>query len=123
MRIVLRMLVLSSLLVVTEAQQPFKVGIALDAPPRLSGDCGKATQVHFSGRINATAPGEVVYQWVRSDNASAPQQRLNFTKPGPLPITYTWSIKGSATGWVAFKIISPNPIESRKVDFRINCRY
>jgi len=106
------------------AQPPFRVGgLALDAPPKLSGDCGKSTRVHYSGRINATGPGDVTYEWIRSDNAKAPAKTLHFSHSGPLPITYDWSVKGSATGWVAFRILSPNPIQSNKVPFRINCRY
>lgn len=118
-----RFLFAMTLLASASAQRPFKVGIALDSPARLSGNCATATRVHFTGRINATAPGDVVYQWVRSDNASTPEQHLRFTRPGPLPISYDWQLRGSANGWVAFRIISPNPIESRKVTFRINCRY
>jgi hypothetical protein len=97
--------------------------LALDSPPKLSGDCGKLTRVHYSGRINATGPGDVTYEWIRSDNAKAPVQTLHFSHSGPLPVTYDWSMKGSATGWVAFRILSPNPIQSNKVPFRINCRY
>lgn len=108
------------LFVAASAQQPFKVGIALDSPPQLIGNCNP-TRVHFSGRINATAPGVATFQWIRSDNSSSPVRTLRFDRPGPLPITYDWVLRGSHTGWVAFKVLSPNTIESRRVNFRVDC--
>ena len=101
-------------------QPPFKVGIALDAPPSIEGNCHQ-TRVHFSGRINATGPGEVQYQWVRSDNGNAPVKTLHFSHRGPLPISYDWNLSRSFSGWVAFKIIYPNPAETRHVQFSASC--
>lgn len=84
------------------------------------GNC-HPTHVHFKGRINATGPGEVQYQWVRSDNGNAPVRTLRFTHPGPLPISYDWNFSRGFSGWVAFRIIYPNPIESRHVPFSVSC--
>lgn len=102
------------------SQRPFKVGIAVDEPS-MSGNC-HPTRVHFNARINATAPGEVEYQWVRSDNANVPVRTLRFTRPGPLPVSFDWSLGRSLDGWVALKILSPNPIQSRRVAFAVTCR-
>ena len=108
------------LLAAAEGQQPFKVGIALDAPPQLIGNCNP-TRVHFTGRVNATAPGVATYQWIRSDNSTSPVQTIRFAKPGPLTITYDWILRKSFSGWVAFRVLSPNPIESKKVSFQLGC--
>ena len=117
-----RALPIAALLLVGANGQPaFKVGIAIDSPPTLSGNC-HPTRVHFSGRINATAPGEATYQWVRSDNAQTPVLTLRFSKPGPLPVSYDWSLSKSATGWVAFRVLSPNQAETKKVGFRLKLR-
>jgi hypothetical protein len=119
-----RLIALTALTAGTQAQPPFRVGgLALDSPARLSGDCGKSTRVHFSGRINATGAGDVTYQWVRSDNANTPVKTLHFSHSGPLPVSDDWNIKGFATGWEAIRVLSPNQVESNKVSFRINCRY
>jgi hypothetical protein len=122
MRLLFPIAVLVTSIIPVTAQQ-FRVGgLALDTPPKLSGNCATSTRVHFSGRINATGPGEVAYQWIRSDHATAPVLLLMFLKSGPLPVTYDWNVKGSAKGWAAFKILSPNSIQSNKAEFQINCR-
>jgi len=100
-------------------QPPFKVGIAVDQPS-ISGNC-HPTRVHFTGRINATAPGEVQFQWVRSDHGNVPVRTLRFTRPGPLPVSFDWNLSKSTNGWVALKIIYPNRIESRHAEFTVSC--
>jgi hypothetical protein len=101
-------------------QAPPRVGgLALD-PPQMFGHCNP-TRVHFTGRINATGPLVVTYTWVRSDHAQSPVRTLQFRGRGPLPISNDWSLKGSASGWMAFKILSPQQLESNKVDFRVDC--
>jgi len=116
-----RLLTIAGLLMmVANGQPPFKVGFALDPQPQITGNC-HPTRVHFSGRINATAPGEATYQWVRSDNAQTPVHTLRFDKPGPLPITFDWNLSGNFSGWAAFRVLSPNQGESKKVQFQVNC--
>lgn len=124
MRTAYRLIALAALVAGAQAQPPFRVGgVALDSPPRLFGDCGTSTRVYFSGRINATGAGDVTYYWVRSDRATTPQQMLHLSHSGPLPVSFDWNIKGSATVWVGFRVLSPNQVQSDKVSFRINCRY
>ncbi|HEV2687317.1 MAG TPA: hypothetical protein VGV35_02150 [Bryobacteraceae bacterium] len=121
MKTICRFLLPVTLFVAAAAAQPRVGGLALDDPPQRFGNCNP-TRLHFNGRINATGPMDVTYQWIRSDNASAPIKVLHFVRSGPLTINYDWTIRGSAKGWVAFKIISPQQIESRHVAFTINCR-
>ncbi len=117
-----KIIVLTAILMAATSAQPrFRVGgLALDSPPQLIGHCNP-TRVHFNGRINATGPGEVTYEWIRSDHSSAPVRTIRFDRPGPRTITYDWSIRGRASGWVAFRILSPNRVESNKVPFRVDC--
>lgn len=123
MRTMFSCLFLGALLVFGAAAQPPRVGgLALDAPPFISGSCQAGTRVHFTGRINATGPLVVTYEWLRSDHASSPVRTLRFTRRGPLTITNNWVVRGPASGWMAFRILSPTQIESRKVEFRVNCR-
>jgi hypothetical protein len=112
-------LVILLIALTANSQPPFKVGIAVDEPA-ISGNC-HPTRVHFTGRINATAPGEVQYQWVRSDHADVPVRTLRFTRPGPVPVSFDWSLSRSANGWVALKILYPNRIESRHAQFSVAC--
>ena len=102
-------------------QRPFKVGLALDSPPAISGSC-HPTRVHFTGRLNATAPGEAQYQWVRSDGANTPVKSMHFSRPGPQPVTMDWMLTKSFNGWVALKLLSPMVVETRKVEFQVSCR-
>lgn len=101
-------------------QPPFKVGLELDAPPTITGNCSP-TRVHFTGRINGTGPGEATFEWVRSDHAASQPHTLRFTKAGPLPVTYDWMLRKGYSGWVALRVLSPIQIESRKVEFQVNC--
>jgi hypothetical protein len=100
-------------------QAPRVGGLALD-PPQMIGHCNP-TRVHFTGRINATGPLVVTYTWERSDHAQSPIRTLRFNRSGPLPISNDWSFKNSASGWMAFKILSPQQLESNKVSFRVDC--
>src|SRR5690242_6759124 len=106
---------------VAAPQRPFKVGLALDAPPAITGNC-HPTRVHFTGRLNATAPGQAQYQWVRSDGANTALKTMNFSRPGPQPVTMDWMLTKSFNGWVALKLLSPIVVETRKVEFQVSCR-
>jgi len=92
--------------------------MAIDNTWNASGHC-HPTSVRFTGRINATGPGQVVYQWVRSDGAGTPQHTLHFSKPGPLPVSFTWAVSGNTSGWVALRMISPSQVETRHIVFHI----
>lgn len=115
-------ILLSGLLLVAGAnsQGNFNVsGVGLD-PPALSGNC-HPTHVHFIGRIIGTGPGEVVYEWLRSDHATSPQHHLRLTKAGPMPVTYDWALSASTRGWVSLHVISPRDVKTRNVTFDLNC--
>src|SRR5689334_9954378 len=120
MKTIYRLLFLATLFLVTAAAQPRVGGLALDDPPQLFGNCNP-TRVHFTGRINATGPMDVTYVWIRSDNASAPPRVLHFTRSGPLTINYDWTLRGPANGWVGFRVLAPQQLESRHVGFKVNC--
>jgi hypothetical protein len=121
MKTFLLLLLLTVLLTFTASPQPpFRVGIAIDSPPAVMGNC-HPTVVRFTGRINATAPGEAQYQWVRSDGADTPVRTQRFTRPGPLAISYSWNLTRSYRGWMAFRIIYPNQAETRHVEFSVSC--
>jgi hypothetical protein len=113
-------MIAAPLLLAAASAQSRVGGLALDEPPQLFGHCNP-TRVHFTGRINATGPLDVTYVWIRSDNAQAPPRVLHFTRSGPLTITNDWTLRGSASGWMAFKILAPQQLESRHVSFRVDC--
>jgi len=120
MKTIYRLLFLATLSLAAAAAQPRVGGLALDDPPQLFGNCNP-TRVHFTGRINATGPMDVTYVWIRSDNASAPPRVLHFTRSGPLTINYDWTLRGPANGWVGFRVLAPQQLESRHVGFTVNC--
>ena len=98
----------------------FALKATLDQPPAITGNCHPA-RVHFTGHITADAPGPARYTWVRSDKPSTAIFTLNFTKPGSLPVTYDWLLKGPADGWVVLAVIAPNAANSGKVRFQVKC--
>ena len=93
----------------------------LDTPTVFPGNCNPA-RVHFTGRIATDTAGPVRYTWVRSENRSSATFVLDFPKPGSLPVTYDWLLKGPAEGWVVLQIVQPQAIHSEKVRFSVTCR-
>jgi len=96
------------------------VKAVLSPPTIIAGNCNPA-RVHFTGHITADASGPVRYSWVRSDKPSNSTFTLQFDKPGSLPVTYDWLLKGPAEGWVVLHVVSPQSAHSEKVRFELAC--
>ena len=112
MRILLLPLLLSS---------TFGVDVTLDSPPTITGNCNP-TRVHFTAHLTATGPGKVAYVWLRGDKGASAVQNLEFSKAGPLPVSYDWLVRNRTSGWVSLKLLTPAPQQSRKVSFEVTCR-
>ena len=93
-------------------------------PTAFSGKCPAV--ITFNGYITASAPGRVQYKFIRSDNANAPVQTLNFEKAGSLAVSTTWTLGGAAlptyAGWEAIQVIYPQQVQSNKAEFKIQCQ-
>jgi len=77
-----------------------------------------------AGMISVSKPVTVKYAFIRSDGVTGPVQTITFTKQGAQTVTNIWHIGGpgfSTSGWQAIKIISPDPKESKKASFTLNC--
>ena len=112
MRILLLPLLLSS---------TFGVDVTLDSPPTITGNCNP-TRVHFAAHLTATRPGKAAYVWLRSDKGASAVQTLEFSKAGPLPVSYDWLARNRTSRWVSLKLLTPLPQQSRKVSFEVTCR-
>jgi hypothetical protein len=92
-------------------------------PASYSGNC--PALISFRGFISVSQPTTVQYKFVRSDNAQAPVQTLNFPKAGQQEVTNTWQLGGPSlptySGWEAIEVISPVSAESNKAEFNIRC--
>jgi hypothetical protein len=99
----------------------FGVDITLDSPPTITGNCNP-TRVHFAAHLTATGPGKVTYVWLRSDKGSSAVQTVEFSKSGPVPVSYDWLARSRISGWVALKVLTPVAQQSRKVNFEVTCR-
>src|SRR4030042_3055943 len=81
--------------------------------------------ISFRGHITVNQPTTLQYKFIRSDNAQAPVQTLNFPKAGTQEVTTTWQLGGAGlpaySGWEAIQVISPVSVESNKAEFRIRC--
>jgi|SRR5215470_13825088 len=94
---------------------------AVLSPAQITGNCAPS-RVHFTGRISSDSAGPVRYTWVRSDKPSSNTFTLQFDKPGSLPVTYDWLLKGPADGWVVLQVASPEKVHSEKVRFEVTCK-
>jgi hypothetical protein len=92
-------------------------------PPSYTGNC--PALISFRGHITVNQPTTVQYKFIRSDNAQAPVQTLNFPKAGTQEVTTTWQLGGAGlptySGWEAIQVISPVSVQSNKADFSIRC--
>ena len=103
---------------------PVRVKVHLGVKPAsYSGSC--PALISFRGFISVSQPTTVQYKFIRSDNAQAPVQTLNFPKAGQQEVTTTWQLGGPGlptySGWEAIQVISPVSVESNKAEFRIRC--
>jgi hypothetical protein len=103
---------------------PARVSATLGASPAsYSGNC--PALITFKGHITVSQPTTVQYKFIRSDNAQAPVQTINFPKAGTQEVTTTWQLGGAAlpaySGWEAIQVISPVSVQSNKASFSIRC--
>lgn len=83
--------------------------------------------IKFTGEISANGKGTVNYTFVRSDGTTSSVRSVNFDGPGTRDVQTTWSMGSSNTqarysGWIVIKILTPTPKQSRRAEFRIDCR-
>lgn len=109
------------------AQTSFRVeGAGVEASPTAySGACPGV--IKFTAKIQASGKGRVKYQWLRSDNAIAPVEYLDFTEAGVRYVTTTWTLGDARllpnySGWQQLKVLSPNEYISNKAEFKLTCK-
>ena len=97
----------------------FYVDIKVQAPPTAtsipfavtsvnittSGSCGSFTA---NASIVTNGPGTVTYTWKFSDNATVPNETMNFASAGTQTDSYTWNVGAAGTHWIDVYIITPN---------------
>ncbi len=93
------------------------------SPAAYSGKC--PTTITFNGSITAPKAGKLQYKFIRSDNANAPIQTLEFDKPGTKPVSTTWTLGGPGLpeyeGWQAIQIVYPQQVTSNRAVFKVKC--
>ena len=113
------MLVLFVLTLIPLVAQGPKVDlIHLDPQPAISGGC--PAKVHFTGRIRATGPLDVTYQWLRSDG-SHKEFNLHFDRPSSENIATDWQLNKTYNGWMQLVILAPKRMQTIKANFSVNC--
>jgi hypothetical protein len=94
-------------------------GIVIGVDPfAYIGVCPKT--VNFWANIAANGPGEVTYQWERSDGDITPVQSITFASAGAQMVFTTWT-RGEGTGWQRLHILTPNDVISNQTSFTITC--
>ena len=100
------------------AQGPKVDLIHLDPQPAISGGC--PAKVHFTGRIRATGPLEVTYQWLRSDGSHT-DYTIQFARASQKAIATDWAISKNYSGWMQLVILAPARLQTIKANFSVNC--
>ena len=100
------------------AQGPKVDLIHLDPQPAISGGC--PAKVHFTGRIRATGPLEVTYQWLRSDGSKT-DHTIQFARASLQGIAMDWTISKNYSGWMQLVILAPARMQTIKANCSVNC--
>ena len=114
-----KLLLFAVALVPLLAQAPKVDLIHLDPQPSISGGC--PAKVHFTGRIRATGPLDVTYQWLRSDGSHTEHQ-MHFARPGSQNIATDWNLNTTINGWMQLVILEPKRMQTAKANFSVNCK-
>jgi hypothetical protein len=94
-------------------------------PRDYSGPCGpQGIAFIFRGVITVEGgPGEVAYQFERSDGATGPVETLTITAPGHKSVETVWGLgQLRFEGWEKLIVLRPARVESKPATFRLACR-
>ncbi len=85
-------------------------------------DCG-THRFTFTGSISNGLPGDVKYQWVRSDGVTSAMQVMTFTAAGSNPVSYVWDVSDNFSGWLKLVLVSPNSAQAEAdISLTQNCQ-
>ena len=103
---------------------PGVVNIEASVSPTTSNTCTQ--KFSFSAKIYTNGAATVKYKWLRSDNASAPEQTLTYSGAGVQTVSEDWTVGpvssgGSMSGWERIQIISGGSGVSNTADFTLTC--
>ena len=82
-------------------------------------------QFDFSAEITSRHPGEVTVQWLRSDGATGPSQKLHFNRGNETRRVFDhWRLGSRYRGWEQLRVTdgAGNKSMSRRVTFTNRCR-
>ncbi|MFD0884945.1 hypothetical protein ACFQ08_10345 [Streptosporangium algeriense] len=92
------------------------------SPTSWSGDCARGHQFTFTAHISVLPRTKIRYRWIRSDNATAPVQELDFRLgPSTQAVGTTWWIGAPGTHWEAIEVLSPDSFVSQRASFHLQC--
>jgi len=74
----------------------------------------------------AGGAGKVTYSIVRGDGVTSPVETISFAAAGSQDVRTSWTLgradlSRNYTSWVALRILSPQPLESEKINFSADC--
>jgi len=95
-----------------------RIDIHLDSEPEISAGC--PARLHFRGEIRTFEPLHVTYQWLRSDGSHT-EHGVTFGRPGPHPISESWTLSGNYDGWMQLVILEPKHLQTIKAHFSVHC--
>jgi hypothetical protein len=105
-----------------EIAEPFTASVSVTVDQStFRGTC--PVQFTFTATITTNGAGTVEYQWLRSDQAQAQAQSINFNAAGSKQVVSTWDISSGIHEnlWKQVKILSPNNALSNQATFSVYC--
>lgn len=107
----------------TPTPTPGVVNIEASVTPSTSNTCTQ--KFSFSAKIYTNGAVTVKYKWLRSDDASAPEQTLTYTGAGVQTVSEDWTLSRNPgetyNGWERIQIISGGSGVSNKAEFTLTC--
>ena len=107
----------------TATPTPGVVNIEASVTPSTSNACSQ--KFSFSAKIYTNGAVTVKYKWLRSDDASAPEQTLTYTGAGMQTVSEDWTLSRNPgetyNGWERIQIISGGSGVSNKAEFTLTC--
>jgi len=94
-------------------------------PASFKGAC--PVKIDFAWKVSvAGGAGKVTYSVVRGDGVTSPAETISFPGAGSQDVRTSWTLgradlSRNYTSWVALRILSPQPLESEKINFSADC--
>lgn len=106
------------------AEQPRVSAVLTASRAGYTGQCPPPdSAIRFSAQVSVfSGPTTVRYHWVRSDGAVTDPAAVTFSGSGRRTVTTSWLPRGTFSGWLELRVLSPAVATSNRVNFSVSCQ-